>query len=131
MKASTVFKGSLLALSLLLAAGAFAVNKGSLELNNPVSVGGKQLAPGTYTLQWDGNGPDVQLNILKGNKVIVTTPAHVTNADRASDHNEAVVNVNGDGTRSLAEIRLSGKKYVLDVGEAMGGSSSGNSSGMR
>jgi len=131
MKAHNLLKGSLLALTLLLAATAFAVNKGSLELNNPASVGGKHLAPGTYTVQWDGNGPDVQLNILKGNKVVVTTPAHVANVDRSPDHNEAIINLNSDGTRSLAEIRLSGKKYVLEIGEAMGGSSSGNSSGMR
>lgn len=130
MKASKIFKGLLVGLSLLLAASAFAANKGSLELNNPASVGGKQLASGTYTVTWEGSGPEVALNILKGNKVVATAPARLANVDRSPERNEAVVNVNGDGTRSLTEIRLSGKKYVLAISEASGGANS-NGSGMR
>jgi hypothetical protein len=32
--------------------------------------GGKQLKAGNYSVQWDGNGPNVQLNILRGKSVV-------------------------------------------------------------
>src|SRR5450631_2034366 len=106
MKASKIYKGSSLGLALLLAASAFAANKGPLQLINPASIGGKQLAAGSYTVTWDGNGPDVQVNVLKGNKVVATAPARLSNLDRSSEGNEAVINVNADGSRALTEIRL-------------------------
>jgi hypothetical protein len=128
MTASKTFQGLLLGLSVLLAAGAFAADKGSLELNSPASISGKQLAAGDYKLKWEGDGPTVQLNILKGNKVVVTTRARVVNVDHPSERNESVVNRDGNGSRSLAEIRLSGKKYVLAIDEDTGapGGSSGS-----
>jgi hypothetical protein len=128
MTASKKFRGLLFGLSVLLATGAFAADKGSLELNSPASIGGKQLAAGDYNLTWQGDGPTVQLNVLKGNKVVVTTRARVVNVDHPSERNESVVNQDGNGGRSLAEIRLSGRKYVLAIDEDTGapGGSSGS-----
>jgi hypothetical protein len=126
MTASKTFRGWLLGLSVLLAAVAFAADKGSLELNNPASIGGKQLAAGDYKLKWDGEGPTVQLNILKGNKVVATTRARVVNVDHPVEHNESVVSQDPKGSRSVGEIRLAGRKYVLAIDEdagAQGGSS--------
>ena len=126
MTASKTFRGLLLGLSVLLAAIAFAADKGSLELNNPASIGGKQLAAGDYKLKWDGEGPTVQLNILQGNKVVATTRARVVNVDHPAEHNESVVSQDPKGSRSVGEIRLAGRKYVLAIDEdagAQGGSS--------
>jgi len=126
MTASKTFKGLLLGLSVLLAAGAFAADKGSLELHSAASIGGTQLGAGAYKLKWDGDGPAVQLNILKGNKVVASARARIVNIDHPFEHNESVVNQNGNGGRSLGEIRLSGKKYVLAIDQdagAAGGSS--------
>jgi len=126
MTVSKKFRGLLFGLSVLLATGAFAADKGSLELNSPASIGGKQLAAGDYRLTWQGDGPTVQLSVLKGNKVVVTTRARVVNVDHPSERNESVVTQDGNGSRSLAEIRLSGRKYVLAIDEdtaAPGGSS--------
>ena len=120
----------LIGLSVLLAASAFAANKGSLEVTDPVSVAGKQLAPGNYTVKWDVAGPTVEVNILKGNKVVATTSARVVDVDRSPDHDSAMVRANGDGSRSLSEIRFSGKKFVLAIGdESAGSSGNGGSSG--
>jgi len=48
--------------SLLLAATAFASpSKGTLKLFEPVTVQGKQLAPGKYTVEWNGEGPNVSV----------------------------------------------------------------------
>jgi len=130
MKASNTLKALLVGLSVLLTASAFAANKGALEVTDPVSVAGKQLAPGNYTVKWDGAGPTVEVSIMKGNKVVATTSARVVDVDRSLDHDSAMVRANGDGSRSLSEIRFSGKKFVLAIGDETAGSSgNGGSSG--
>ena len=127
MRASNKCKSILLGLTLLVSAGAFAANKGPLQITDPTSVGGKQLKPGDYTVTWDGDGPSIQLNIMKGSKVVTTVPAHVVAVDHSVARNAIVATENQDGSKSLSEIRFSGKKYTLEIGENMGGSQSGSS----
>lgn len=119
-----------LAVMMLLAASAFAANKGSLQVNNNVTVNGKQLKAGDYSLMWDGDGPDVQLSIMQGKKVVAQTPAKVVNLNAPANNNEAVVIRGTDGASSLQEIRLRGKKFSLAIAPASasgGGSSNGAS----
>ena len=116
----------LVCLALLLATNAFAA-KGSLQISDPVTVSGKQLPAGDYSLQWDGNGPDVQLNIHQGKKVVATVPAHVVMLNQASGSDSAVVVKNNDGSRTLSEIRFGGKKYSLAIGESAKTDESGSS----
>src|SRR5262252_8010816 len=78
MKFAKVTKGLLLGLALLLATSAFAgseANKGSLTTMTDVTINGKVVPAGDYSLNWEGSGPNVQLNILKGKKVVATTAA--------------------------------------------------------
>ena len=117
MKFENVYKSLLLGLAVLLATSAFAAaNQGSMQLQDPVTVSGKQLRAGDYSVKWDGTGPNVELSILKGNKVIATTPARLIDLNEKSNHDAAVVQNNGDGSKSLAEIHFSGKKYALAIG---------------
>ena len=116
MKASKISKGLLLGLALLLATSAFAANKGSLQVSDPVTVNGKQIGAGEYTVKWDGNGPNVELNILRGKSVIATVPARMVDLDRTPTRDSAVTVLNSDGQKSLNEIRFSGKKYALAIG---------------
>jgi hypothetical protein len=128
MKVSTILKGLALGLALLLATGAFAANKGPLQVSNAVTVSGKQLAAGDYTVKWDGNGPDVELSILQGKKVVATVPARLVDLNRSSSNDAAVVKNSGDGSRVLSEIRFSGKKYALAIGEESAKADAGASS---
>jgi hypothetical protein len=117
MKFANISKGLLLGLALLLATSAFAAaNKGSVQFLSPVTVSGKQLPAGDYSVKWDGNGPNVELNILQGNKVVATTPARLIDLSQKPDSDAAVVRSNADGSRSLSEIHFGGKKYALAVG---------------
>jgi hypothetical protein len=116
MKASKISKGLLLGLALLLATSAFAANKGSLQVSDPVTVNGKQIGAGAYTVKWDGNGPNVELNILRGKNVVATVPARMVDLDRTPSRDSAVTVLNSDGQKSLNEIRFSGKKYALAIG---------------
>jgi hypothetical protein len=127
MKASKISKGLLLGLALLLATSVFAINKGSLQVSDPITVNGKQIGAGEYTVKWEGNGPDVELNILHGKNVVATVPARMVDLDRAPSRDSAVTVVNPDGHKSLNEIRFSGKKYALDIGAESATAESGNS----
>jgi len=127
MKFSNTSKGLVLGLALLLATSAFAANKGSLQVSDPVTVSGKQLAPGAYTVKWEGNGPNVELNILQGKKVVATMPARLIDLNRSADGDSAVVRKNDDGSRTLAEIRFAGKKYALALGNESAKAEAGDS----
>jgi hypothetical protein len=121
MSGMRISKVVLLASAVLLAATAFAANKGSFELQHPALVAGKQLAPGTYKVRWEGSGDQVQLNIMQGGKAVATTTAHVMQVQVAPPEDSALINVNPDGSRSVAQIRFRGKKFVLEIANEGGG----------
>jgi len=127
VKFANLYKSLLLGLTLLLTVGAFAASKGSMQILDSVTVSGKTLPPGEYSLQWDGSGQNVQLSILKGKKVVATTPAHVLDLSQSAQANEALVKNSSDGNRSLSEIRFEGKKYALQIGEEGGMADAGGS----
>src|ERR1700741_5201765 len=106
-------KSLFLGLALLLATSAFAANKGSLTVQEPITVNGTKLPAGDYKVQWEGNGPSVELSIMQGKKVVTKVPAQIVNLDQPSQSDATVVKNNGDGSRSLSEVRLSGKKFAI------------------
>jgi len=129
MKFVNVSKGLLLGLTLLLATSLFAANnKGSLQTMSDLTVSGKTLPAGEYSLKWEGSGSNVQLNILKGNQVVATTPARLVDLSQTSNSDAAVIKSNGDGSKSLAEVRFGGKKYALQIGEESGSAEMAGSS---
>ena len=102
----------------MLATAAFAAsNKGSFEVVDRVTVSGTQLRAGNYSVKWDGSGPNVELSIMQGKKVVATTPARVVDLTQTPNSNSAVIKNNDDGSKSLAEIRFGGKKYALAIGQ--------------
>ena len=118
MKRTTLTTGVVLGLVLLVATGAWAgSSSGSLNVADPVSVGGKQIAPGDYKVKWEGTGSNVEVSILRGKEVVATVPGHIQELNQESRSNAAVVRKNTDGTKSLTEIRFGGKKFALALGE--------------
>jgi hypothetical protein len=124
MKSSRKVVG-LVGSSLLLAIGAMAgtENKGTLHLYDDVSVQGKQLTPGNYKVAWNGDGPEVQVNIVDGGKTIATVAARVVPVTLKNTQDGYTAS-SENGTRTLKEIFFHGKNYDLQI-EA--GSSSGTS----
>jgi len=115
MSASKISKGLLLGLALLLATSVFAANKGSMEVIDPLTVNGKQLPAGDYTVKWEGTGPTVELNILRGKNVVATVPARMVDLQSSPSRNLLITSVNSDGQKALNEIRFSGKKFAFAV----------------
>ena len=127
MKFATVSKSLLVGLAVTLASSAFAASKANLTLNNPTSINGTSLKAGEYKLLWDGNGPNVEVSIVQGKKVIAKVPAKVVDLNQSSANDAALLKQNSDGTTTLAGVRFQGKKFALELGEASDGMQAGSS----
>ncbi|HEV2401758.1 MAG TPA: hypothetical protein VGS27_32790 [Candidatus Sulfotelmatobacter sp.] len=127
MKFATVSKSLVMGAAMVLASSAFAANKANLTLNDPTTVNGTKLQAGEYKVEWDGNGPDVQLSIVKGKNVVAKVPAKIVELSSKASNDAAVLKANSDGTTSLAEARFAGKKFSLKIGEADDGMQAGSS----
>jgi hypothetical protein len=118
MKATKI---SALLFAILFATTAFAAaNKSSFEITEDVVVGGKTLSAGKYNVTWEGQGPNVDLNVSHGKQVVATISAHLRDLPSASISNAISVKNNPDGTRALSQIQFGGKKYVLEIGGSNG-----------
>jgi hypothetical protein len=127
MKFATVTKSLVVGLALTLASSAFAASKANLTLNNPTSINGTSLKAGEYKLLWDGNGPNVEVSIVQGKKVIAKVPAKVVDLNQSSANDAALLKQNSDGSTTLAGVRFQGKKFALELGEASDGMQAGSS----
>ena len=121
---NSLVKGFVLAVLVALAGSALAATKASMDLLHPASVAGTQLAAGNYTLQWDGQGDQVQVQILQGKKTVATVSAHVVKVDHPVRDNSVMVTPNSDGSQTVVRINFSKKDFALEP-EAEGGSGSG------
>jgi hypothetical protein len=102
--------------SLSLSAFAKEKNETHVTLSGKVQVGSTELQPGDYKLQWDGNGPDVQVKIVKGKDVVATVPAKLRQGPRGMD----AVTISGDDNgKKLEEVDFAGGRQSLVFGEAM------------
>ena len=127
MKFATVSKSLVVGLALTLASSAFAASKANLTLNNPTSINGTKLKAGDYKLEWDGSGPNVEVSIMQGKKVVTKVPAKIIDLEKAPSNDAALLKQNGDGSTSLAGARFQGKKYALELGESSDGMQAGSS----
>jgi hypothetical protein len=123
----SISKIMVLGLALLLAASAFAATKASLQLGRPVTVNGTTLQPGDYKVQWEGDGPNVQVSILQGKNVVAKAPAHMVELQTPAAYDAAVTRKSDSGPNSLTGIRFHGKRLSLELGENGDGMQAGSS----
>ncbi|HEV2697532.1 MAG TPA: hypothetical protein VGU90_06035 [Terriglobales bacterium] len=114
MKAFRAFAGVLGAIAILMASTALAADKGSMKLFDQTTVNGTQLSPGDYEVQWEGTGSDVHLNILRGKKVVASTPATVVQLKSPAPQNITSTR-GGSNDKTLTGISFRGKNYALAI----------------
>jgi hypothetical protein len=114
------FTAGLLTFSLLLAASAIAgnTNKGTLKVEETVTVGGKQLPAGRYQVEWAGTGSNVELSISDGRDTVAKVPALVLPLKKAEAESGYSTNTDQAGNKALTGIFFGGRKYELSIGEA-------------
>jgi hypothetical protein len=126
MKFSTVSTSLVMGLALVLASSAFAATKGNLELQSPTMVNGTQLKAGDYKVEWDGTGPDVEISILQGKKVVAKVPAKIVELKTKAEANSTIVNSGTDGTATLAGVHFAGKTTALELPQGGDGMQAGS-----
>jgi hypothetical protein len=118
MKSLTSMKTLMLFLLFAFAASAFAsdAGKGSFQISDPVQVNGTTLPAGDYTARWAGNGPDVQVSIVRSGKTVATVPAKLVQLEQKASYDAAEYQTAASGKRELTALHFSGKKYSLQLG---------------
>jgi hypothetical protein len=103
--------------ALLLSSSAFAAeaNKGTLQLTDKVTVEGKPLNSGKYTVEWSGSGPEVQVTLLQGKQTVATFSAHLTEQASTSPQDAYGTATAPDGSRSLTAIYLAKNRVTLQL----------------
>jgi len=117
MKMATIAKNLLVGLALLGTTAFAASNKGTLQVNEPVTINGKLVPKGEYQVKWEGNGPDVSLSVMRGKQVVASAPGHLTELGQPNPQDSRTIKIAEDGSKSLTEIRFADKKYVLQIGD--------------
>ena len=117
MKLTKTFHGVLIGSAFLLASDAFAANKGTLHVSSPEALAGEQLTAGDYTVRWEGAGPSVQLRIMHGAKVVVAAPAKLVALDSVSPSDSVIIQIDGNGSRTVSQIFFSGQRFALQIEE--------------
>jgi hypothetical protein len=112
-KLSLAFFGSALLLSSAAVAGDS--NKASIQVYEKISVEGKALNPGRYTITWDGSGPNVQVNVLQGKQTVATFSAHLTEQAARNTEDAYGSAAETDGSRTLTAIYPNGKRFSIEV----------------
>jgi len=121
MKAVKIYS-AVVAVAPLFAGVAFAKSskgpqKGTIHLNEAVTVEGKQLSPGDYKIETDNSGPQANVNIIKGKDTIASIPAHVQPSS-AEQENGYSISTQPDGGKQLTVIFLHRTEYDLSTGES-------------
>jgi hypothetical protein len=130
MKASRL-SGALFAAVLLCAIPTFANNtvKKSLQINETVTVGAVQLAPGSYRVEWNEPGPNVEVKIMRNGETVATVPAHMVqeNTSNGQDGYGTTPAPNGDKYQRLSELFFHGEKYDLQIDQGSQGNNASTS----
>jgi hypothetical protein len=105
-----------LILTIIMPAVGFAKTRsqGTMTLVQPAMIGSTQLKAGIYKVQWDGIGPNVQVNIMKGKNTVATTPAELKTNDRAAFQDAVVLKTSGN-QQQIAEIDFGKHKEALVI----------------
>jgi hypothetical protein len=101
---------SVLAVLCSLSAFARDKNQHSVNLSDAVQVGNTQLQPGNYKVEWQGAGPDVQVNFVRNGKTVATVPGTLKTSPVSQD---AVVTDNASSNKTLSEIDFGRDKQAL------------------
>jgi hypothetical protein len=113
----TLYFAAVLSLTSLLGFGgsAYAASKNahSLEISDAVQIGGTELKPGSYKVEWQGTGPAVEVSFQQYGKTVVTVPGTLKTNDDQVTQDAIVTEATGAGASTLKEIDFRHLKQAL------------------
>jgi hypothetical protein len=118
--------GAVLVSSLSLNTFAKGKNETRVTFSERIQVGSTEVKPGDYKLQWDGNGPDVQVKVISGKDVVATVPAKLF-ANTSKQGVEAIQTGGNANVKQLEKVDFAGGRQSLIFGEATATQNNGGS----
>jgi hypothetical protein len=88
-------------------------NRHSVEIPDSVQVGGTQLKPGKYDVQWQGAGPEIQVIFVHDGKIVATVPGTLKTNDPHVTADDIVIETTSANAKTLKEIDFSHNKESL------------------
>ena len=106
-------------LALLSPVGALARDKNqhSVVIPDSMQVGSVQLEAGNYKVEWQGTGPDIQVNFVRNGKTVATVPGTL-NANDNHVVQDAIVTDTASSTNKLKEIDFGRDKESVTFGSS-------------
>jgi opacity protein-like surface antigen len=106
------FLALLSTLAVLCSLSAFARdnNQHSVDIADAVQVGGTQLQPGHYKLQWQGTGPAVQVTFLRNGRTVATAQGTLKTNDEQITQDQVITNTTN---KELNEIDFRRNKEAI------------------
>jgi hypothetical protein len=105
-------KSGVAVLALTFALSAFAAEK-SLTVYTDSTLNGQKVAAGDYKVDYEINGSNAEVKLLKNKKTVATATGQVVAKDTPSDQTAVVRSQNADGSSSIVEIDLAKEKSVI------------------
>jgi hypothetical protein len=102
-------------LAFMSSTGAFAKanNRHSVEIPDSVQVGGTQLKPGKYDVQWQGAGPEIQVSFVHEGKIVATVQGTLKTNDPQVTEDDIVIGTTSTNAKTIKEIDFSHNKESL------------------
>jgi hypothetical protein len=113
MKSKTVSVLTILAITLVISAAAYAKSGRDITLFHDASLAGSHLASGKYHVQWVTHSPEATVTFQQGKDVLATAQGKVVDRGKKYTANEVVTAENSDGATVIKEIRFSGSSEVI------------------
>jgi hypothetical protein len=99
---------------------AAAQNTGTVRLTYSALLHGKQLAAGQYKMTWETHSPEALVTFMQKKKVIATVPGKWVDRDTKYETNSVLYSTHSDGSRTILEIRVAGRRGALVFGDKAG-----------
>ena len=90
--------------------------KQKVSVMDKVEIAGKTLQPGNYQVEWQGNGPAVNVKFMQYGKTLVTAPAHLAQLKTPAPYSAVVENTAKNGAKTIQEIEWNHKREALRFG---------------
>lgn len=88
-------------------------NQRSVQIPDYVQVGGAQLTPGSYKVEWQGTGPEIQVSFVRDGKTVATVSGTLKTNDAQVRQDDIVTDTTSANTKTLKEIDFDRNKESL------------------
>lgn len=102
-------------------------NKTTVRIDQKITVDGKTLDSGKYTAEWTGEGPNVQVTLLRGKDTVATFAAQIKQEASPNSTDAIGTTAGPDGSKQLTSIYPNGKRISLQLSDNGSASPSGSS----